>query len=756
MRSARRFGLAAALMPVLLMAPAFAAAADGDASLGKGLVSLAAPFAAPTLAPAVSGLAGAKEESISHKGLGADVPVPAWAVGNSAIHFLPTLNADAKGTEYDPPLIYNHGLVQYNPHVYAIFWGGNWNKEPYTAGRAELLQMYEELSGSTYQGVLERYGVASTFTVTAYTDTTDAPEAPSDVNDGTIRAEIRGALNRNPSWTVAPNDQFVVIPAPGTEYAYGFPGSETCAYHAAREGYIYDFVPGTPFARCAATTHSASHEYAEAATDPEPGEGWMTPKESEVADLCYLETGYLHPNKLLVNPLYDNEESKCSMEDTGFAPPTLAATTEGAPSLAKPDVTLHGLVNPGGKETHYYFEWGVTRECREHSERLYAGSGSEPVAVSQTVRFTEGVSAGTTIYYRIVAVGSAEPTGVEDHAYGENHSFEAPGPRVTLEPATDIASKKVTLNATINPEGAETTYYFEYASSEGTILGKVPASAVNLGSGTETVKVNQTLSGLEPGENYSFCVIAKSSTGATFCQTLKPFATIMPTATTEPPSNVISTEALLRGTVNPAGEDPYYHFEYGTTESYGQSTPKEAIGAGTSNVAVAHTIGRLTPGTKYYYRVVATSDEHVEGEYAIPSGADEPFTTTAVSNHKIRYCHKAGLEEGVFKEGKCKEAGGTAEYTSGTPGVSGPLLACLNVGSGKGAFGNRACTESGGLQRLGRKGSCLAGEAGWVEWLSGSKGQGRRCQHGNHLHRGEVRIAAQGRSGIVGRNDGIG
>jgi DNA-binding beta-propeller fold protein YncE len=94
-------------------------------------------------------------------------------------------------------------------------------------------------------------------------------------------------------------------------------------------------------------------------------------------------------------------------------------------------------------------------------------------------------------------------------------------------------------------------------------------------------------------------------------------------ATVEAPSGVGATEAVLHGTVNPS-ESQVSHciFEYGPTASYGHTQlceqSPEAIGKGSSPVAVSARIEGLAGGTEYHYRLrvvngngaVASEDEH--------------------------------------------------------------------------------------------------------------------------------------------------
>lgn len=80
-----------------------------------------------------------------------------------------------------------------------------------------------------------------------------------------------------------------------------------------------------------------------------------------------------------------------------------------------------------------------------------------------------------------------------------------------------------------------------------------------------------------------------------------------PTASTGNATAITPTSATLHGTVNPEGQTTSYHFEYGTTTSYGSQTPTTDAGSGSADVAVLAAIGSLAPATTYHYRLVATN-----------------------------------------------------------------------------------------------------------------------------------------------------
>ena len=80
-----------------------------------------------------------------------------------------------------------------------------------------------------------------------------------------------------------------------------------------------------------------------------------------------------------------------------------------------------------------------------------------------------------------------------------------------------------------------------------------------------------------------------------------------PTVSTGNATAITSTSATVNGTVNPEGLPTTYHFEYGTTTSYGSQTATADAGSGTASVAVPAQLASLTPDTTYHYRLVATN-----------------------------------------------------------------------------------------------------------------------------------------------------
>ncbi len=87
--------------------------------------------------------------------------------------------------------------------------------------------------------------------------------------------------------------------------------------------------------------------------------------------------------------------------------------------------------------------------------------------------------------------------------------------------------------------------------------------------------------------------------------------------------DVASSSSTFRSEVNPHGAPTKYRVEYGTSESYGASTPVPdgSLGSDFEVHSITVHLQGLQPHTTYHYRVVA------ENEHAVTSGPDESFTT---------------------------------------------------------------------------------------------------------------------------------
>jgi WD40-like Beta Propeller Repeat len=172
------------------------------------------------------------------------------------------------------------------------------------------------------------------------------------------------------------------------------------------------------------------------------------------------------------------------------------------------EATLNGTVNPDGEgEASCWFVWGTTKEFGQEArcEPEKVANGGSPVGVHVTLH---GLAPDTVYYYRLQA---SNKNGTNSGESGQDVQFTTPGPGLLDESASDVASSSATLDATIDPHGSPTSYYFQYGTSAE--YGSL-ASGAPLGSGEQALEVGQHVQGLQASTVYHYRVVAVSELGS--------------------------------------------------------------------------------------------------------------------------------------------------------------------------------------------------------------------------------------------------
>jgi hypothetical protein len=178
------------------------------------------------------------------------------------------------------------------------------------------------------------------------------------------------------------------------------------------------------------------------------------------------------------------------------------------------------------------------------------------------------------------------------------------------------------LHAFVNPQGKSTTYYFQVGLTAS--VYSTTTATHSAGSGTKTVEVTAGIGGLTPATVYHYRVVATSKLGGSFGvdRSFKTTGNPPPTAVTGPTIRVGHAFGVVTGTVGTQGEATHWAFQWGTTAAYGNQTFGGSIPASVAPVTISETLGGLSAGTTFHYRLVA-----FHGNVASSVGLDQTFTT---------------------------------------------------------------------------------------------------------------------------------
>ncbi len=207
-----------------------------------------------------------------------------------------------------------------------------------------------------------------------------------------------------------------------------------------------------------------------------------------------------------------------------------------------------------------------------------------------------------------IAMGAAVPAAA------------ASSPTVQTGSASAVTSSSAILRGAINPNGAPTSYQFQFGLTSA--YGLVSAAHA-AGSGTRAVSAPARVSGLIPGTVYHYRLAALSRYGASLGadRRFKTAGHAAPGVVTGPPATLGASSATLTGSVNPNGESTNAVFQYGLTTAYGSQILAGTVSAAGPATVSAQAMG-LEPGTVFHYRLVA-----LHGTSVASYGNDQTFIT---------------------------------------------------------------------------------------------------------------------------------
>ncbi|MSR70946.1 hypothetical protein EXS62_02810 [Candidatus Kaiserbacteria bacterium] len=189
--------------------------------------------------------------------------------------------------------------------------------------------------------------------------------------------------------------------------------------------------------------------------------------------------------------------------------PTLK--TLAASGVSRTAANLQGEVTPNQAPTIYWFEYGGSVNLGEVSPAQSIGDGTTKVPASFSL---PNLVPATTYYFRLNAQNNFGTVN------GAILNFKTAGPALSGAPVvvtlvTVPATTTATLRGTVNPNDAQTTYWFEYGTDAGFGSATVTTDHKSLGAGANTLSVETPITNLRSNTTYYFRMVAQNSAGTT-------------------------------------------------------------------------------------------------------------------------------------------------------------------------------------------------------------------------------------------------
>jgi hypothetical protein len=176
-------------------------------------------------------------------------------------------------------------------------------------------------------------------------------------------------------------------------------------------------------------------------------------------------------------------------------------STASATSIKQTSAVLQGVINPNGASTTYQFVWGLAKDIYGATSPVKsAGSGAKDKAVAFTAA---GLLPGTIYHYRLTASSRFGNTAGADRTF---KTAGHPPPQVATGGVSQLGPNTATVTGVINPQGAATTYFFQFGLTVN--YGSQTFGAV-VAAGAAPVPVATTLTGLAQFTTFHYRLVAQ-------------------------------------------------------------------------------------------------------------------------------------------------------------------------------------------------------------------------------------------------------
>ncbi len=189
-----------------------------------------------------------------------------------------------------------------------------------------------------------------------------------------------------------------------------------------------------------------------------------------------------------------------------------SATTLLTTNVTASSANVLGDVTANKVPTIYWFEYGKTTDLGNvTSFATLDNAGAIKTSVGLTL---SNLDSGTTYYYRLDAQNQFGTVNGSIKSFVTLGPVAATAPTVATNNASGMDTSGVSLFGTVNPNGAETTYWFEYSVNSHFATSSISrTNGITLAASKSVSSVREDLTSLNSKTTYYFRLVAQNNLG---------------------------------------------------------------------------------------------------------------------------------------------------------------------------------------------------------------------------------------------------
>ena len=188
--------------------------------------------------------------------------------------------------------------------------------------------------------------------------------------------------------------------------------------------------------------------------------------------------------------------------------------TNSATSVTNTTATINGQVNPNGTATSYWYEYGKDTNFGFVTAFLGTNSGSSYMSVPTPISSLQPL---TKYYFRLNAQNQFGTVNGSVASFTTTGPATASKPTVETSSAISINSSNAVFVGRINPNGDDTTYWFEYSNNSllSNLIGSGTSQVTIMGN-TGSQVVQTSVTSLQPNTKYYYHLVGKNQYGTVY------------------------------------------------------------------------------------------------------------------------------------------------------------------------------------------------------------------------------------------------